>query len=496
MRVTENKQKTFGEMDISAIKFNPKSRDDIDKILKGLQYIYCQTESREKLFSILEKMVPKGVNKNNGRPGLGLWKIFVLSILRLNLDWDYDRLLNMANHHTIIRQMLGHSDVFDTHEYELQTIKDNFKLLTPEILNEINTFIVECGHGLVKKKEKNEPDNILLKCRGDSFVVKTNVHFPTDINLLFDAMRKVIELTGKLFESFEVIGWRQYRYNIKTIKKSYRKAQQSKRSNATNAEEDIRQAHKEYIELSESFLYQAVLSLDLLVKECELSFMDKVKMEEIHHYIRHAQRQINQIDRRVLKGEIIPNDKKVFSLFEPHTEWIMKGKAGVPVELGIKVGIIEDQYQFILHHRVMQKEADEQVAVDMVKKTKEKFPGMNSISYDKGYYSGKNREELSVILPNVALPKKGKLSNNDKEIQNSGSYKYAKEKHSAVESAINALDVHGLDKCPDHGTNGFKRYVAIAIVARNLQHIGAIIHQRDQKLHEKREKRKRIKLVA
>ena len=108
----------------------------------------------DKLFSILEKMVPSGINKNNGRPGLELWKIFVLSILRLNLDWDYDRLLNMANNHLIIRQMLGHSDVFDRHEYELQTLKDNFRLLTPEILNEINTFIVECGHGLVKKKKK------------------------------------------------------------------------------------------------------------------------------------------------------------------------------------------------------------------------------------------------------------------------------------------------------------------------------------------------------
>ena len=94
------------------------------------------------------------------------------------------------------------------------------------------------------------------------------------------------------------------------------------------------------------------------------------------------------------------------------------------------------------------------------------------------------------------MPKKGKLSKKDKEIQNSKSYRYAKQKHSAIESAINALDVHGLDKCPDHGIHGFERYVAIAIVARNIQRIGAIIHQRDQKLHEKRERRKRLNLAA
>lgn len=347
-----------------------------------------------------------------------------------------------------------------------------------------------------KKKEKDDQGNVSLKCRGDSFVVQTNVHFPTDINLLFDAMRKAVELTGKLFESCGLTPWRQYRHHIKTLKKSYLKAQRSKRSTAKNAEVQIRKAHKKYIELSELFLDKVALSLNDFAKEYHLSLIEVAKIEEIHQYITHAKRQINQTDRRILQGEKIPHKEKVFSLFESHTEWINKGKAGVPVELGIKVGIIEDQYQFILHHRIMPKETDEQVAVDMVKKTKEKFLGMNAISYDKGYYSSENRKQLCEILPHVALPKKGKLSIGDKAIQSSGPYQYAKQKHSAVESAINALDVHGLDKCPDHGIHGFERYVAVAIVSRNIQRIGAIIHQRDQKLHEKCERRKRLKLAA
>ena len=156
MRLIERKQKTLGEVSIAEIKFNPKSRDDIDQLLKGLQYLYCQTETREKLFSILEKMIPPNINKKNGRPGMYLWRIFVLAILRLNLNWDYDRLLHMANHNLLIRQMLGHSDIFDDYKYELQTIKDNFKLLTPKILDDINTFVVNCGHGLIKKKKINK----------------------------------------------------------------------------------------------------------------------------------------------------------------------------------------------------------------------------------------------------------------------------------------------------------------------------------------------------
>ena len=92
------------------------------------------------------------------------------------------------------------------------------------------------------------------------------------------------------------------------------------------------------------------------------------------------------------------------------------------------------------------------------------------------------------MLTAVAIPKKGKLSKQDKDIESSEEYITAKQKHSAVESAINALDVHGLDKCLDHGAIGFTRYIALGIVARNLQRLGAIIHKKDQSLLVLRER--------
>ena len=57
----------------------------------------------------------------------------------------------------------------------------------------------------------------------------------------------------------------------------------------------------------------------------------------------------------------------------------------------------------------------------------------------------------------------------------------ARRQHSAVESAINALEVHGLDYCPDHGLHGFQRYVALAVVARNIHRIGAILRERENR---------------
>ncbi len=196
---------------------------------------------------------------------------------------------------------------------------------------------------------------------------------------------------------------------------------------------------------------------------------------------------MDQIERRVLEDEAIRSKEKIYSIFEPHTEWINKGKAGVLVELGVKVCIMEDQYQFILHHQVMEKMQDVDVAVSMVTETQKHFPSLNSCSFDKGFHSPANQVDLATHLDQVVLPKKGKVSSEEKTTMNAPEYKKVRRQHSAVESAINALEQHGLDRCPDHGIDGFKRYVALGVLARNLHRIGAILTEKEcSKLKRKR----------
>ena len=74
----------------------------------------------------------------------------------------------------------------------------------------------------------------------------------------------------------------------------------------------------------------------------------------------------------------------------------------------------------------------------------------------------------------------------DKEIEKSEEFVEFRRKHSAVESAINALENHGLDRCLDHGLHGFKRFVALAVVARNLQILGHLIQQKELKRQKRR----------
>ena len=211
-----------------------------------------------------------------------------------------------------------------------------------------------------------------------------------------------------------------------------------------------------------------------------MSLTAMAKALEIQAYINHAQRQLDQIERRVVQGEIIPHEEKVFSLFQPHTEWISKGKAGVPVELGLKVCIVEDTQGYLLHHQVMQKQTDEQVAVPMVKETQARFPDLTVCSFDQGFHCPDNQTELADLLELAVLPRKGRLSIEEQTRQNAEDFVQARCQHAAVESAINALEVHGLDRCPDHGLPAFKRYVALAVVARNIQLLGRYLGQQEK----------------
>jgi hypothetical protein len=476
MRKVIDIQMKFGEVDISKIEFDLRSRDEIPKLLIGLQEIYCNREVRDKVFTILRDLIPEGIDQNNGRRGMDLWKILVLGTLRLCCNWDYDKLMEIANNHSKLRLMLGHGSLNDDYYYPLQTLKDNLSLFTPEVLDRINQVVIQHGHQLIGKK-KDEG----LRASCDSFVVETDVHCPTDINLLLDAMRKVILLIMALCDDLGVSGWRKGVYNLKKVKQYFRKAQQLKRSTSKDPtrkakrEQLIVDAHMAYVELTEFFIERARESISFISAP---DFIAHLKIMEIEKHIAHAERQMDQIRRRVLEGETIPHHEKVFSLFEEHTEWINKGKAGVPQELGLKICVVKDQFGFLLHHRVMQKETDDQIAVQIIEEAKERFPQLISCTFDKGFHSPDNQKDLALLLDKVILPRKGKLSAINKEVENSEEFKEARRKHSAIESSINALENHGLDRCLDHGIHGFKRYVGLAVLARNIQILGHILQQK------------------
>jgi len=364
-------------------------------------------------------------------------------------------------------------------------------LFTPEILDQVNQAVVKAGHELIKKKKQQDGQPGLadkapehrLKGRCDSFVVETNVEYPTDTRLLFDAIRKVIELLMPVCKTVSLLDWQAGQDQIRELKKLRRQLQRLKRSSAKDeAKKEARQqaiveAHQEYLRVARAFLQRAEKTWQELQQKHPES---KNKLLKIEEFINHAQRQISQIERRVIQGEAIPHQEKVFSIFEPHTEWLSKGKAGVPVELGLAACVVEDQYQFILHHRLMLQEVDVDIAVVMVKETQARFPELSSCSFDQGFHSTANQRDLAKLLDTVILPKKGRLSKAQQARQQADEFVAGRRQHAAIESAIHALEVHGLDRCPDRGLPALRRYVALAVVARNIQLLGRYLQRQEQ----------------
>lgn len=252
------------------------------------------------------------------------------------------------------------------------------------------------------------------------------MYYPTDINLLFDAVRKMITLMMRICGHMNISEWRQGEHHIRKAKGLYRSAQRLRKTaskdDAKKAERErlIINAHNAYIDLAQSYVdkvRQTLLGID------HVDMMMYLRINQVQEYIHHAGRQIDQIRRRVINGETIPHSEKVFSIFEPYTEWISKGKAGVPVELGLKVCIVKDQFQFILRHREMQNETDDQSAVSIIEEVQRRFPDFRECSFDKGFHSPHNQTELAAMLDMSVLPGKEKLSAINKEIENSEEFK-------------------------------------------------------------------------
>ena len=228
---------SIGQIGIADIQIDVSSRDDIPVILLGLQHIYTTPSLRDAVFKILEEVAPtkldddveKVVSINKGRPGMDQWSILVLGALRLGLNTDYDRILELANQHRTIREMLGLGCFDADKRYCLQTLKDNLELFTPKIMGRINVEVIQAGYRLLDLDV-----HALIRGRCDSFVLKTDVHFPTDINLLYDAIRTLIHVCAKWHAQHVLPGWGNHENNRKQFKRLYRKLQKLKHSTSKN----------------------------------------------------------------------------------------------------------------------------------------------------------------------------------------------------------------------------------------------------------------------
>jgi hypothetical protein len=467
MRKRFELQLRIGQTPIEKIYINPKSKNALDQLIAALKELYCNREYNDKIFTIIEKYLPK-VDRHNGRPGMNLWTIFVLAQVRLCLGLDYDMLHNLSNNHSTLRKLLGFSESFgeEPFVFEYQNIYDNVSKFNESMLVEINDLIVEFGHGEVFKKK----ETTALRLKTDSFVVESNVHFPTDYNLLLDCARKCLDTVKFLLKQHsEIEGWRKISNWSSELKSMERQMGRISRGGGKNKEKKLQEATGLYLAKSRLLYSKLVKEKDNLPLN---SFSDLIAHYALENYMELLLKHIDLVDRRILKGETIPQAEKMMSIFETYTEWIVKGKSRPSVELGKKLSITSDQYDLIIHHKVMDKEQDRDIVIEIADAVLHKYHKIDSMSFDKGHWNSENRALLGLEIPHVVLPKLGKVTGKEKEIEESKIFKRLKNKHSAIESNINELEHRGLDRCPDRSYPHFKTYIALGVCAYNLKKIG------------------------
>lgn len=497
MRKKFEQQLSLGVIPIGEVSINQKNRHQLAPVLVALQYIFTTPELSEQVFEILEDKILSG-KKKTGRLGLSLWEILVLSSVRLSLGIDYDFLLDQANNHESLRGIMGvgKSDYTTSKEYKIQTIKDNVGLLDEETIRQINVMVVEAGHQLIKKNE-----NIELRIKVDSYVVETDIHFPTDLNLLWDSGRKCYDCIDYYFSKNIVLsGWRKHRYNRNQFRVDYRRASEIHRLKGQYYDERLKVATNLYLESASTLsqkVHQSILELYVLLAAGKLSLMQILRIEVLKYYLEMLDKHIDLVQRRILEGEKIPHKEKIFSIFEPHTEWLTKGKLHKQPELGHNVSVATDQYQFIVDYEVMVHQSDPEMGMLLGLRLIECFKNsykIYSISFDRGFYSSLLKKVLSKEIEKVIMPKRGKKSEKQKEEESDEQFIKLRKEHSAVESNINQLEHNGLDRCPDQGIDGFKKYVGLGVLAYNLHHLGKLlIKQRQQAEIKKMKRQQRLK---
>ena len=477
MRKRFEAQLTLVSTPIDQIIIPTKCRDEFPPFLRAMQYVYTDKELSEQIYSLLEKVIC--TKKSTGRPGMDLWSIFVLSGARLCLNADYDRLHYHANTDGLLRQMLGvHDGIVRGRDFDRQTIIDNVSLLDDNTLREINQFIVEAGHKIVKKKETEA-----LRIKVDSFVTEASVHFPTDYNLLFDSGRKCLDILTHLIDLNPAYssGWRKIEHWRRTMKNQMLILSRATADKSKNRQTRLKKAAGAYLltagKLSDK-LHKIRLSGTLTLGE-------QILLEQFEYFRQMLDKHIDLVDRRLLKGEKIPHEEKIFSVFEPWVEWICKGKAHKPVELGKRTLVATDQWHFAIDWWVADHQQDHQLLLPALDRIRQRYQ-VSLCSGDRGFFSKDDVELIELFDMKAVIPKKGKRSLADLQRESDPEFIKARRKHSAVESNINELEHRGLDRCPDKGIRGMHRYAGLAIIAYNLRRIGKILLDQERKESERK----------
>ena len=311
--------------------------------------------------------------------------------------------------------------------------------------------------------------------RLDTTAVETNIHYPTDSSLLWDVYRvlgRAIDQARELAPGAVGSGRLQTR-RAKRLQQGIARASAAKRHGAKR----LQPAYRRLIRMVEDVSAWAHSVRDALATGKH--FTDAIAVvvgggivEEIDRVLELAPRVVDQARRRVLQGEPVPNEEKLFSIFECHTELLVRGKAGKAVEFGHMIQIQQVAAKFITDYEVFRKRPLESRLLDAALESHKGLFGAypDALAADKGYYESMSAlGALEHKVAVVSIAKKGSRTPAETAREHDPLFRHAQRFRAGVEGTISFLKrVLRLARCFNKGWEHFVATVGQVIFAHNL----------------------------
>jgi IS5 family transposase len=313
--------------------------------------------------------------------------------------------------------------------------------------------------------------------RLDTTAVETNIHWPTDSGLLWDTYRVLARSLERVHEiDPDVV--EGTRLQVKKAKKIHARIHRKAggRKAITPA---VKEHYQALIELVGSLLDHADVAekgLKAGLAANAYGFFETILAQalaaELRHYIDLGRRVVDQATRRVLKDEQVPASEKLYSIFEPHTELLMRGKAGKPIEFGHMILLQQVPSKFITDYKVFDKRPVDHALVDpAILSHRELFGDVPDVlAGDKGFYQSMGRiHELTEEVELISIGKKGKRNKEETARESTPAFKKAQRFRAGIEGTISFLK-RGLRlfRCMNKGWSHYVATVGMSVFAHNL----------------------------
>jgi transposase, IS5 family len=426
------------------------------------------------VYEALVRRSPK--SRTRGRRGTPAEVVLRLLLLKHIRNWSYGVLEREVRANLVYRDF---TRVGAAKAPDAKTMGRWGLALGPESIEKIHDRVVEIAQENQVVKGR--------KMRLDTTVVETNIHYPTDSNLLGDGVRVLIR-TMKRIAAIAGQQGAQLRDRSRSVKLRVLEIGRVVRTKGDPNKERLQQGYAKLLSAVGRVMGQAKRFSREVAQGVKRSadVMQQAALEglrkELDTIVPRVQQVIRQAKQRVFGGDIHVTEKLV-SIFEPTTEIIRKGKASKPTEFGKLVKIQEAESQIITDYAVYEKRpSDSELVMAAIEAHEQKLGRVpRLVAGDAAFYSAKNEAAArDKGVQRVCIPNRSTKSVERKREQKKRWFKQGQKWRTGCEGRISVLKRrHGLRRCLYKGDRGMKRWVGLGVIADNLTHIGEALAKRE-----------------